>query len=118
MKPELDERASARILEAVRQRAARFDLSVAETHVLFLAATGVPRSEIAAVRGVAPSTVKKQVQSLLWKVDAKSLEQAANALLVELVARELGTASAPPANLTPAERAVYVAVQEANRRGS
>jgi DNA-binding CsgD family transcriptional regulator len=58
-------------------------LTPAERDVLFLAATDVPRNEIASRRGVKPSTLKKQAQSIVQKTGSRSLDHAALRMLIE-----------------------------------
>ncbi|MBX3259296.1 MAG: response regulator transcription factor [Labilithrix sp.] len=60
---------------------ARYGLTPAEEAVLALAIDGRPRLEIAERRDVSPSTLKKQVQSLLAKTGDATLESAANRAL-------------------------------------
>ncbi|MBX3208868.1 MAG: response regulator transcription factor [Labilithrix sp.] len=60
---------------------ARYALTPAEEEVLALAIDGYPRLEIAERRDVSPSTLKKQVQSLLAKTGDATLESAANRAL-------------------------------------
>lgn len=56
-------------------------LTLAETELLRLVAMGAPRSELAELRGVLPSTVKKQVAFLLLKTGDATIDAAANRLL-------------------------------------
>jgi DNA-binding NarL/FixJ family response regulator len=60
---------------------ARYGLTPAEEQVLAMAIDGYPRNEIAARRNVTPSTLKKQVQSLLAKTGDATLESATNRAL-------------------------------------
>jgi DNA-binding NarL/FixJ family response regulator len=64
-----------------------YDLTPAECAVLELAASGVSRGGIAPARGVAPSTVKKQVQHLLNKTGDTNLESAAARVLRTALSR-------------------------------
>ena len=60
-------------------------LTGAELELVRLSAIRVARVDLARARGVAPSTVKKQVQQLLRKTRRRSLEElAADVLLVAL----------------------------------
>jgi DNA-binding NarL/FixJ family response regulator len=60
-----------------------FELTRSESQVLRLAALGTPRRELASVRDVAPSTIKKQVAVLLDKTGDTSIEAAVSRLLRE-----------------------------------
>lgn len=60
---------------------AEHQLTLAETELLRLVALGTPRSELAELRGVLPSTVKKQVAFLLLKTGDATIDAAANRLL-------------------------------------
>lgn len=62
-----------------------FDLTAAEASVLELAAHGAPRWRLAELRGVAASTVKKQVQVVLTKTGDTSLDGAVSRLLRMIV---------------------------------
>jgi DNA-binding NarL/FixJ family response regulator len=56
-------------------------LTSSEAHLLRLAAFGARRGDLADLRNVAPSTIKKQVQSLLSKTAQPTLEVAVSRLL-------------------------------------
>jgi DNA-binding NarL/FixJ family response regulator len=71
----------ARIHGAVAQWAHTHDLTGTEAALLELAARGAARSELAVRREVAPSTIKKQIQTLLDKTGDGSLDAAVNRLL-------------------------------------
>jgi DNA-binding NarL/FixJ family response regulator len=60
-------------------------LSDVEAELLALGARGVPREEFAAIRGVRPDTIRKQIQSLLRKTGEHTFEGAVNSLLREAV---------------------------------
>ncbi len=75
----------ARIAVLIERWVAEYDLTGAEGEVLALAAQGAARSRLAALRGVAPSTVKKQVQIILTKTGDSSLEAAVSRLLRAIV---------------------------------
>ena len=73
-------------IAAIAERwAVQYDLTPAEAAVLQLAAKGSPRAKLADLRGVAPSTVKKQVQVLLTKTGDNTLEGAVSRLLRAIV---------------------------------
>jgi two-component system response regulator QseB len=72
---------TGRVDAVVDRWALRYDLTDAEEVVLRFAAHGAPRSSLAALRGVAPSTVKKQVQVILHKSGDTSIESAVSRLL-------------------------------------
>ncbi|MBX3185499.1 MAG: response regulator [Labilithrix sp.] len=76
---------TARVEAVVARWALVHELTEAETDVLRLAARGARRSQLASLRGVAPSTVKKQVQVLLGKTGDVSLESAVSRLLREVL---------------------------------
>jgi len=61
--------------------AVEYDLTAAEASLLDLAAHGAQRSRLHELRGVAPSTVKKQIQFLLNKTGDSSFEAAVSRLL-------------------------------------
>ncbi len=71
----------ARTEALVEEWTARFSLTSSEAGILRLAALGAERSQLAEARHVAPSTIKKQVQTLLDKIGAPSLDIAVNRLL-------------------------------------
>lgn len=75
----------ARVESVVRRWVSRYQLTTAETAVLGLAARGAPRAKLAELRGVAPSTVKKQVRVLLSKTGDESLIAAVSRLLREVL---------------------------------
>jgi DNA-binding NarL/FixJ family response regulator len=75
----------AKIEALVERWAVEYDLTPAEASVLQLAAQGAARSRLAELRGVAPSTVKKQVQVVLTKTGDTSLEGAVSRLLRAIV---------------------------------
>jgi DNA-binding NarL/FixJ family response regulator len=75
----------AKIEALVERWSVEYDLTPAEASVLQLAAQGAARSRLAELRGVAPSTVKKQVQVVLTKTGDTSLEAAVSRLLRAIV---------------------------------
>jgi DNA-binding NarL/FixJ family response regulator len=75
----------AKISALVQRWTVEYDLTKSEAAVLELAAHGAPRSRLADLRGVAPSTVKKQVQVVLTKTGDTSLEAAVSRLLRAIV---------------------------------
>ena len=75
----------AKIAAVVHRWTVEYQLTAAETAVLELAAHGAPRSRLADLRGVASSTVKKQVQVVLTKTGDTSLEGAVSRLLRMIV---------------------------------
>jgi DNA-binding NarL/FixJ family response regulator len=75
----------AKIEALVERWSVEYDLTPAEASVLQLAAQGAARSRLAELRGVAPSTVKKQVQVVLTKTGDTSLEGAVSRLLRAVV---------------------------------
>ena len=75
----------AKIVAVVERWALEYDLTPAEADVLELAAQGAARSRLAELRGVAASTVKKQVQVILTKTGDTSLEAAVSRLLRAIV---------------------------------
>lgn len=77
----------ARIERLVQAWARDHELTESEEQVLRLAALGAQRHEIAPLRRVAPSTVKKQVNSLLAKTSQPSLDIAVTRLLRTALAR-------------------------------
>lgn len=74
-----------KIAALVERWTVEYDLTAAETGVLELAAHGAARAKLAELRGVAPSTVKKQVQVVLTKTGDSSLEAAVSRLLRAIV---------------------------------
>lgn len=74
-----------RIAAVAERWAVQYDLTPAEAAVLQLAAKGAPRAKLAEMRGVAPSTVKKQVQVLLTKTGDNTLEVAVSRMLRAIV---------------------------------
>jgi DNA-binding NarL/FixJ family response regulator len=74
-----------KIAAVVGRWTVEYDLTAAETGVLELAAHGAARARLAELRGVAPSTVKKQVQVVLTKTGDTSLEAAVSRLLRAVV---------------------------------
>lgn len=74
-----------RIAAVVEQWAAEYELTPAEAAILELAAHGANRAKIAKLRGVAASTVKKQVHIVLAKTGDASLEAAVSRLLRAIV---------------------------------
>ena len=74
-----------KVAAIVERWTVEYDLTRAEASVLELAAHGAQRSRLAALRGVAPSTVKKQVQVILKKTGDVSLEGAVTRLLRAIV---------------------------------
>lgn len=74
-----------KIAMVIERWAIEFELTEAEAAVLELAAHGAPRARLAELRGVAASTVKKQVQVVLTKTGDSSLEGAVNRLLRMIV---------------------------------
>ncbi len=75
----------AKIATLIERWTAEYDLTAAEADVLALAAQGAARSRLADLRGVAASTVKKQVQVILTKTGDTSLEGAVSRLLRAIV---------------------------------
>lgn len=75
----------ARIAAVLNRWTMEYQLTAAEAAVLELAAHGAPRSRLAELRGVASSTVKKQVQVVLTKTGDTSLEGAVSRLLRMIV---------------------------------
>lgn len=65
----------------IAEAARVFDLTPAEAAILCLAAEGHTPGEIAKLRNVQPSTVKKQVQLVNRKLGARSLTHAAIVVL-------------------------------------
>ena len=84
MRAKLETRAAS-IAAVIQQWTAEYELTAAEAAVLELAAHGAPRSRLAELRGVAPSTVKKQVQVVLTKTGDSSLSTAVSRLLRSIV---------------------------------
>jgi DNA-binding NarL/FixJ family response regulator len=74
-----------KVAAIVERWTVEYDLTRAEAAVLELAAHGAQRSRLASLRGVAPSTVKKQVQVILTKTGDVSLEGAVSRLLRAIV---------------------------------
>jgi DNA-binding NarL/FixJ family response regulator len=74
-----------KIAALVERWSVEYDLTPAEAAVLELAAHGAQRSRLAELRGVAPSTVKKQVQVILTKTGDSSLEGGVSRLLRAIV---------------------------------
>lgn len=72
---------TGRLRDVLATWVASHGLTPAEEEVLALALEGHPRREIAERRDVAPSTLKKQVQSLLSKTGDATLESAVNRVL-------------------------------------
>lgn len=72
---------AGRIEAAVKSWTYRYDLTTSEASLLDLSARGALRSELADLRRVAPSTIKKQVQMLLDKTHNPSLDVAVARLL-------------------------------------
>jgi DNA-binding NarL/FixJ family response regulator len=72
-----------RVTDQWRQR---YGLTGAETAILLLAARGTPRRALAAERGVAAGTVKKQVQHLLDKTGDAKLDDAVGRVLRDALA--------------------------------
>jgi DNA-binding NarL/FixJ family response regulator len=70
---------------------ARHGLTRAEADILRFAAAGFDRKQIAHARQTAVSTVKKQAQYVLAKLNARSLSDASRALLAETLARVLAS---------------------------
>jgi DNA-binding NarL/FixJ family response regulator len=79
------EQRETKISALVQRWTAEYDLTPSEAAVLELAAQGAARSRLAELRGVAPSTVKKQVQVVLTKTGDASLEAAVSRLLRAIV---------------------------------
>ncbi len=73
------------IAEALARWVIRYGLTLAEETILESNARGVPRSHLAQLRGVAPSTIKKQCQNLLRRTGDASLDAACVRLLREAV---------------------------------
>jgi DNA-binding NarL/FixJ family response regulator len=74
-----------KITALVQRWTVEYDLTPSEAAVLELAAQGAPRARLAELRGVAASTVKKQVQVVLTKTGDTSLEGAVSRLLRAIV---------------------------------
>jgi DNA-binding NarL/FixJ family response regulator len=74
-----------KIAALVERWSVEYELTPAEAAVLELAAYGAQRSRLAELRGVAPSTVKKQVQVILTKTGDSSLEGGVSRLLRAIV---------------------------------
>lgn len=74
-----------RIAGLVERWVVQYDLTGAEAAVLELAAHGAQRSRLPELRGVAASTVKKQVQVILTKTGDGSLEGCVSRLLRTVV---------------------------------
>jgi DNA-binding NarL/FixJ family response regulator len=75
----------AKIAALIERWAIEYQLTTAETDILALAVEGAARSRLAELRGVAASTVKKQVQVILTKTGDGSLEAAVSRLLRAVV---------------------------------
>jgi DNA-binding NarL/FixJ family response regulator len=75
----------AKIAAIIERWTVEYELTAAEADVLELAAQGAQRSRLADLRGVAASTVKKQVQVILTKTGDTSLEAAVSRLLRAIV---------------------------------
>lgn len=75
----------AKIATLIQRWTIEYDLTTAEAAVLELSAHGAPRGRLAELRGVAPSTVKKQVQVVITKTGDSSLEAAVSRLLRAIV---------------------------------
>jgi DNA-binding NarL/FixJ family response regulator len=75
----------AKIAAIVERWTVEYELTTAEAAVLELAAHGAPRARLAELRGVATSTVKKQVQVVLTKTGDSTLEGAVSRLLRMIV---------------------------------
>lgn len=75
----------AKIAALIERWAVEYDLTGAEAGVLALAVQGAARSRLADLRGVAASTVKKQVQVILTKTGDGSLEAAVSRILRAIV---------------------------------
>jgi DNA-binding NarL/FixJ family response regulator len=71
----------AKLSSVIERWAADYRLTAAEAAVLELSVNGAPRARLAELRGVAPSTVKKQVQVILTKTGDISLDGVANRIL-------------------------------------
>lgn len=84
MRSKLNHR-DAKIAAIIEQWSVEYDLTPAEAGVLALAVQGAARSRLAELRGVAASTVKKQVQVILTKTGDTSLEAAVSRLLRAIV---------------------------------
>ena len=84
MRARLEQRGE-KIAAVVARWTAQYDLTPAEADILELAAHGAARAKLAQLRGVAPSTVKKQVQIVLTKTGDTSLEGAVSRLLRAIV---------------------------------
>lgn len=74
-----------KIAALVERWRVEYELTPAEAAVFELAAHGALRASLAELRGVAPSTVKKQVQVILTKTGDTSLEGAVSRLLRAIV---------------------------------
>ncbi len=71
----------ARISTVVSRWSFEYALTSAEAAILILAVHGAPRGQLADLRDVARSTVKKQVQAILEKTGDTSLEAAVSRVL-------------------------------------
>ena len=74
-----------KIAALIERWALEYDLTPAEAEVLALAVHGAARSRLADLRGVAASTLKKQVHVILAKTGDTSLEAAVSRLLRAIV---------------------------------
>jgi DNA-binding NarL/FixJ family response regulator len=79
------QRRTAKILAVVERWTVQYELTPAEAAILELAAHGAARGRLAELRGVASSTVKKQVQVVLTKTGDASLDAAVSRLLRAIV---------------------------------
>jgi DNA-binding NarL/FixJ family response regulator len=84
---------TSRLPNAVADWIARYKLSETESHVLLLAAKGIEREDIAAIRGCSELTVKKHISNLLQKTGDLSLRKAVKRLLLSHL---MGEARATP----------------------
>jgi DNA-binding NarL/FixJ family response regulator len=80
---------AARVKKVLSAWSDVYALTSAEAGILELAVGGVPRGEIPAMRQVASSTVKKQVQNLLFKTGDVTLEGAVNRVLRAALVRRV-----------------------------
>jgi DNA-binding NarL/FixJ family response regulator len=73
-------------------------LSRREDQILGLVVRGTPREAVAGCLGVAEETARREIRGLLHKLDAKSVLEAANRVLRQVLALSLESKTAPPAS--------------------
>jgi len=93
-----------RLAQAVDRWRVVCRLSEAERDVLFLAATGATRSEIAATRKSSPLTVKKHCERILKKTGERSWHEAVGKLLREAAEAHGWDTPIPVAAHSPVDR--------------